>query len=254
MYRMVSVDTALVSSKKALIRKIKAFFYYDILCKKVDKIIAQTDYIANELIKKRDHLNTSKVIVIKNLIEHQTIIEKSNMPIEIEKPYIVFVGRLSVEKNIPGIIEAFNLIKDQIDENLIIVGSGYQKDSLENSIHNFKLENRVIMLGHQKNPYKYINKAKLMVLFSDYEGLPNVVLEAMVCNTPVICSNFEGVDEIITDGENGYIVERRNVNKLAEKIRTVLKKGNSGQITDKALGFVFDMNKKSVKMYQELFS
>ena len=59
-YRMVSVDKALVSSNRILIGKIKALFFYEILCNRVDKIIAQTDYMANELIKKIDYLKNTK--------------------------------------------------------------------------------------------------------------------------------------------------------------------------------------------------
>ena len=89
-YRMVSVDSALIESKNTLIKKIKSYFYYNILCRKVSLIIAQTNFMANSLIKRAKYLN-NKIVVINNIIDCKTIDSKL-------KEYII-----NFNKNIAGV-------------------------------------------------------------------------------------------------------------------------------------------------------
>ena len=103
------------------------------------------------------------------------------------------------------------------------------------------------------NIYKYIAKAKCLVLFSTYEGMPNVVLEAMACNTGVIISNFEGYKDIIEDKLTGFVVENRNVPMLSEKIYEMINQNEHREkMQEKAFQFISEMNRNSQEKYIEI--
>jgi len=79
---------------------------------------------------------------------------------------------------------------------------------------------------------KYLNKMKLLVLSSYYEGSPNIVLEAMACGTPVLSTPVGSVPDIIIDGMNGYLMESNSPKCIAENIIRVLGDSNIGTVSD----------------------
>ena len=85
--------------------------------------------------------------------------------------------------------------------------------------NSFDVKDKVTFAGFQSNPYIYMMHADLFILSSRYEGLPNVVLEANTCGTPVVAFNCPGgTGEIIENGVNGFLCECGNIGDLAEKI------------------------------------
>ena len=108
--------------------------------------------------------------------------------------------------------------------------NGEEKEKLLNLSKELNIEDRVHFLGFQKNPYKYMAQADLLILSSRYEGLPNVVLEANTCGLPVVAYNCPGgTREIIKDGLNGFLVECGNIDELAYKIEEAIKELNQYQ-------------------------
>ncbi len=86
-----------------------------------------------------------------------------------------------------------------IDAKLYIIGDGELKSNLEFIIDKLKLKDKVILLGKQSNPYKYLVQADCFVFSSLYEGFPNVLLEALACKLPIISSDCQsGPREIFT--------------------------------------------------------
>ena len=113
-----------------------------------------------------------------------------------DKKYIVSVGRLSSEKRFITLIS----ILKELDENieLLLIGEGTEEKSLKEYTHLNKLEKRIHFLGKKENPFKYIQQSNLFVLASKGEGFPNVLVEAMICSTPVISTDcISGPREIL---------------------------------------------------------
>jgi glycosyltransferase involved in cell wall biosynthesis len=85
------------------------------------------------------------------------------------------------------------------------------------------IDDRIALVGHQCNPYAWLRRASVFVLASDYEGFPNVVLEAMACGVPVVATDCPaGPGEIITDGVDGSLVPVGDDLAMATAIRDLL--------------------------------
>ena len=102
---------------------------------------------------------------------------------------IVTVGRLTAQKNHKLLIRSFSLISDKITDNLIIYGEGELRNELETLITALHLEDRVILPGVTNKVAEILASARLFVLSSDYEGMPNALMEAMAVGIPCIASN-----------------------------------------------------------------
>jgi len=131
------------------------------------------------------------------------------------------IGRLSPEKGHKYLIEAIAKVK-QNGIKLLIVGGGPLTDSLAKLCNELGLSETVIFCGHKQNIRDYYEAINLLVLPSLKEGLPNVVLEAMIMNVPVISTDVGGIREIITDGYNGWIIEAGSAAAIANKLNEVI--------------------------------
>ena len=116
---------------------------------------------------------------------------------------IISVGRLVDQKGYNHLIKAFSLVVKKIpDAKLIIVGHGEKELELKNLINVLNLNDRVILLGGQSNPYKFMKIAKLYILSSLTEGFPNAMVEAMALGTPVLAVDCKsGPREILINKE-----------------------------------------------------
>jgi len=149
----------------------------------------------------KNNFNIQEVLTINNPFDIEKIEELSNKKVDFKDNSFSFitVGRLDSGKNHRLIIEAMQ----DIDAKLYIIGDGELKDNLELIIKNLKLEDKVFLLGRQKNPYKYIAKADCFVFSSNYEGFPNVLLEALACRLPIISTDCQsGPREILAPDSN----------------------------------------------------
>lgn len=102
---------------------------------------------------------------------------------------VVTTGRLVPQKNHKLLIRAFATIADKVDENLIIYGDGELREELENLIEELHMKDRIFLPGSVKNVAETIKSAKLFVLSSDYEGMPNSLMEAMALGLPCISTD-----------------------------------------------------------------
>jgi glycosyltransferase involved in cell wall biosynthesis len=254
-YRMVSVDSELIKSRFKILKRVKYFIYINVLCRNVNMVIGQSNYMTESFVKKNPKVLKNKVTTIQNLLLVKKINAKSIEPIEILYDYFIFIGRLSEEKNVTGIIEAFKRISDNNTMKLVIIGEGYLKIKIVRIIKSLGLNDKVVLLGYQKNPYKYLAKAKALVLFSRFEGMPNVVLESMICKTPVIVSDFEGVEDIVIDKETGYIVQRKNIEQLSKAMLFIIQNPNRIQpISENAYQFAKQLSENSISNYSLLIN
>ena len=115
-------------------------------------------------------------------------------------------------------VKAINEIKEK---NIIlqILGTGNEKDDIKKFIKKYKLQNRIILLGHKKNPRDYYLESDLFINASYFEGFPNTIVEAINFNLPVICSDCKGgIREIILNGKGGDLFNVGDYKSLAKKI------------------------------------
>lgn len=171
-----------------------------------------------ELIENQYHLKN--VITIPNPINLEEVNERSNETIDVDFDYIIAVGQYENPiKQFDKLILSFaDSILPTKEIHLIILGNGNKK-ALEKIAKDNNVYEYVHFLGFQDNPYKYLKKALFLVLSSLNEGFPNVILEALACQTPVIAFDCKtGPRETIVDKVNGILVENQNVKKLTEAL------------------------------------
>jgi glycosyltransferase involved in cell wall biosynthesis len=140
-----------------------------------------------------------------------------------EAPLVLFVGRLMPQKGVDDLVAALDLLQHvRPDVKTLIAGSGPLRDELELTAHQFTLDDRLRFLGHRDDVPRLLAAADLLVLPSRYEGLPNVVLEAMRFRKPVVATAAPGTTELVLDGVTGRLVPVGSFQALAQAIRAVL--------------------------------
>ncbi len=137
---------------------------------------------------------------------------------------IVGVGRLDGQKNFPLLIDAFHALDEQFDDyTLEIYGEGHKRPELEQQIAELGLEGRARLMGSVKQVMFSLSDASLFVLSSDFEGFPNVLVEAMATGLPVISTDFSpGIAREIVGAENGLVVPVRDAAALKTAMETIL--------------------------------
>ncbi len=117
------------------------------------------------------------------------------------------------------LLKAMKLIENRLKFRLLIIGEGKNKEKIINYINKNNLRNNIKVLDFKKNPFKYINQSDIFILSSVYEGLPNVLLEAICLKKFVISSNCPtGPLEILNNGKGGLLFKVQDHNDLAKKI------------------------------------
>ena len=193
----------------------------------VDQTIVNAEGIATEL-KNLFRVSPTKINIINNSIpldEIRTLSQEGicTPPFGGDLPIILNVARLSDQKNQVLLIKAFQKVQEDVEANLVIVGAGPLEGELRRLVHNLGLEEKVHFLGWQDNPFKYMRKADLFVLSSNYEGFGNVIVEAMACGCPIITTNCPyGPLEILGDGEYGVLVPVGEEERLTTEIVRLL--------------------------------
>jgi glycosyltransferase involved in cell wall biosynthesis len=148
---------------------------------------------------------------------------RAELGLATDAPLLIYTGRLAAQKGVDDLIKAIDLLQ-HVKPGLraLIVGDGPLRSHLEDIVHAYQLDTMVRFLGHRNDVPKLLAAADLLVLPSLYEGLPNVVLEAMQLSKPVVATAAPGTTELVIDGETGRLVPMQNPPALAEAIRNVL--------------------------------
>ena len=201
--------------------------------KKYDKIIAICQEMKEEIKELYPSLS-HKIEYIYNPLDCNNIIEQGNENIEkmtsyekelIESDYFLAISRLdAVQKDFETLIEGYLILKNKgIKERLYIIGEGDGRVKIEKMIEEKKLVEDVILLGQKQNPYVWIKHSKLFIHSSRYEGLPTVLLEALMMDKFIVSSNCPtGPTEILTNPKAGELFNVGDANQLAEKVLKVL--------------------------------
>jgi glycosyltransferase involved in cell wall biosynthesis len=189
--------------------------------KKLDLVICQSLSMKQDL-KDNYGVPEKMLKVIYNPIDFSFITESlaNNERTKNDKISLLSVGRLAPQKGYDRILKAFSLI-DSPNYHLKILGQGPLKENLQDLIESLGLTANVELVGYSDNPFIHMHNSDCLLLGSRYEGLPNVVLEANSCGTPVIAFDSPGgVGELIQEGFNGWLVNNGDIHAFAEAIRS----------------------------------
>ena len=186
----------------------------------------------------------------KSIIIHNSVnVPQDKYPIpNVREKRIVNVGRLHPQKNQHLLIDAFSQIAGTFPQYTIdIYGDGELHDELQQHINKCALNDRIKIHPSRKDIWDCIHKASLFVLTSDYEGMPNALMEAMALGLPCISTDCRpgGARSLIEDGVNGYIVPVKSATELALKMSKCLShKDISERIAANARQIVLTHNDK----------
>lgn len=188
-----------------------------------DALVAQTDEMKQEMCYFY-HVNPDKVIVINNPVDVSLIKEKIKEKYRYSSPeyiHYVAVGRVEPQKDYITLLKAFALVlQRQPLSHLDIIGicrDREYKTQLDEVIDRLGIGSSVTFHGFQENPYKYIDAADVFVLSSVYEGLPNVMLEALYLGKPVaVTRSIPYIAQAVREGKNGYMAPVGSCTALAE--------------------------------------
>lgn len=157
------------------------------------------------------HKDLNRVTVSYNPININNIMMKAKENVKFYfGKYIKFIciGRLTEVKGYERLIEVmYKLKKEGFNYRLLIIGGGELKDRLRALVEKYNLEDMVLLLGFNSNPYKYLYRSDVLICSSFVEGLSTVVLEAISLNKPVITTKCNGMDEIFGGNKCGIICE-----------------------------------------------
>jgi glycosyltransferase involved in cell wall biosynthesis len=174
------------------------------------------------------------------------------------KPVLIACGRLDPQKNYPLLLRAFARVQTRVpDVKLLVLGDGMLRTELVSLADALGVSRSVEFPGFQKNPFKYIARSKALILSSDMEGFPMVLIEAMACSTPVVATRCpSGPDEIITDGKNGFLVPMRDEVRLADAVIRILQDEKlRAELADEGRRSVEGLRAERVtRQYEDIFS
>lgn len=144
---------------------------------------------------------------------------------------LISVGSLKPAKDYPTLLKALCILRKQVDARLLILGEGNERKNLEKLIDELGLYNAVRIPGFRPDPYPYLMKADLFILSSAWEGLGNVIIEALTCGTPVVATDCpSGPAEILDYGKYGSLVPVRDERSLANAISRALRQPHDANL------------------------
>lgn len=193
-----------------------------------DEIVAVSQGVATDL-SQITHLPVDRIQVIYNPVITPELFSLAQEPVDHpwfqpgEPPVILGVGRLHPQKDFTTLIRAFDRVRQVRPARLMILGDGPEREKLTALIDELSLTDDVALPGFVQNPYAYMSKVNVLVLSSLYEGLGNVLIEAMAVGTPVVSTNCEsGPAEILDRGKYGHLTPVGDSEAIAAAISSVL--------------------------------
>ena len=202
----------------------KQFLLDRLLQGSTTRIIAISQAVKDSIV--RHGINPKRIDILLNTIQpedYQLPVDRNILRRELGLPEDAFlfitIGRLEKQKAHDILLKAFQKVTRG---DLIIVGEGDLKDSLQKQTTTLGLDGKVFFLGVRKDIPALLNSSDCFVFPSRWEGVGIVMLEALAAGLPTIVSDFSAAKEIITNGSDGLIVPIENVEQLAEQMQRVL--------------------------------
>ena len=196
-------------------RKLQLYNRIDLWALKLcSRVIAVSDELRNGL--EKHGIDEDKIRVITNAVPVPPLATQNDKDrrcfrqqhgISPDEFVFVYVGRLSEEKGLLYLLEAFaELIRPAMRARLVLIGDGPQRKMLEQQVAELDLERQVSLTGFQKQISPWFAIADCFILSSLMEGTPMALLEAMAAGVPIVATRVGGVPNVITNGVNGLLV------------------------------------------------
>jgi N-acetyl-alpha-D-glucosaminyl L-malate synthase BshA len=145
------------------------------------------------------------------------------------EPILMHLSNFRPVKRVTDAVEIFARVREKLPAKLVFVGDGPDRGSAEYLVRKKSLSRDVIFLGKQDHVEEKLGLADLFLLPSDLESFGLAALEAMACEVPVIATNVGGLPEVVTHGEDGYLVEPRDVDAAAKFALDILERVDGGR-------------------------
>jgi glycosyltransferase involved in cell wall biosynthesis len=181
-------------------------------------VLANSESLRAYLVRRG--IDSRKLSVVPNAVD----LQRFARPREVNpgKPIVLFIGRLTRQKGVDVLLRAAQALQGRIDVQINIVGEGPDRPDLLQLARDLNLAN-VKFLGQSDRVPELLASADVLVLPSRWEGMPNVVLEALAARCPVVATNTTGTLDLIRNGENGLLVPVNSYLALADGIELVIK-------------------------------
>lgn len=215
--------------------------YYRFLLNHTDAVISVAEATRLDLIDFYGYKNATKTISIG--IDPFEIDRLKNQSVDVGLPqnFLLFMGGFVPEKDPEWLLDTFFENKRiWPDLNLVFLGKGILENSIKSKIREYGLENRVFIFPNQSNPFPILKQAAALVLPSQIEGLPAVVLEAMYSKILVIANEVGGIPEVLKTGKTGWCITPQDTQAFIQAIQEVMTmpKEAKQKILDQAHQFV----------------
>lgn len=173
------------------------------------------NYLFSSFLKK-------KSTILHNIIDVDSIYEKVGFDSNEYDYDIVYVGRLTFQKDPYRLINVIRMVKAKNPNfRMAVIGTGELEEETKKLVKEYGLLDNVCFLGFKPNPFKILYNSKVMVMTSRWEGMPMCALEAMALGVPIVATPVDGLNQLIDDGDNGYLSS--DDGELAQHICDILK-------------------------------
>lgn len=205
------------------------FFFADVIIAYSKKMIKEWNlehFKKKIVINYEHHVNTAEFKEITDFLSRQNIVG--------------YVGRLSHEKGILNFVQATCITQKMKNIKFLVIGDGELRATIENYLNENNLNDKVEIIGwitHNELP-KYFNMMKLIVIPSYTEGLPNIMLEAMACGTPVLTAPVGVIPDVVIDEKTGFLMENNSPKCIALNIERVFNHPDLATIANNAKNLV----------------
>ena len=195
-------------------------YIFKIFLNLADKVMVNSEQFKKDL--KRE-FNVKAVCIYnplnKNEIKKKSRVKASKIFRSNKKLKILNIGRFTEQKDQFTLLRSLNYLQNIIDYEAVIIGRGALKPNLQKYLTSNNLKNKIRLINFVENPFNLLKQADLFILSSIYEGLPNVLLEALVLNKFIISSDCPtGPNEILLNGKGGLLFKIGDDKDLSKKI------------------------------------
>lgn len=192
--------------------------------KRIDRVIAPSRFMRSKLIE--GGWPEGKVVFLQNFADDAILDRASNAGADAtdrENPYLLFFGRLSVEKGVDTLLRAFDTASPSLPQNmrLVVVGDGPDAADIKTLASSLGCASRIEFAGYQTGDalQTYVEGASLAISSSRWrENMPYSIVEAFAAGTPVIGANIGGIPELVDEGNTGFICEPGDVQSMSDAI------------------------------------
>lgn len=225
--KLAGIPARLVIREASALRNVKSYLRIWLMRRlypQADAIVTLTSVMQGEL-RKYIGVSEDKVFCIPNFVDGNFIKKMAKMPVDHPKfqrtpgdKIIVSVGRLVSVKDYQTLIQAMAQVVKVYRARLFIIGDGPERRRLTSLTNKLSLEDNVVFIGFDHNPWRWLARADLFVLPSLWEGHPNSLLEALALNRPSIVTDYDGSVHEMARIHNFTVVPRGNPRGMARAI------------------------------------